>query len=206
MKNLLIILIAILISLSACKDDCLTCPENEAVINGKCQCVGIKFQNECLSKSTALSPSTLGLTNIKNPLDAFISEAIDIDPVFDFNNQILFFYLSEITKYNADTYEALCGIRTETRDVAYLSELRSPIGHPSQDTLRFYAPSAFEYKGLVSNIGEYPGIHYSTEIDDQTCYLRPYIKILDKDYIRVTFRYVTENEEVKAECVRLFHK
>ena len=206
MKKLSVIIFMILTSLSACKDHCLTCPDNEAVINGECQCIGISFNNECRSKSSALESSTLGLTNINEPLSAYYSEANNCNSVFDFNNQPLFFYLSEVTKYDSETYEALCGIRTETMDVAYLAELRSPLGQPSSDTLRFYAQSALEYNGLVSNIGEYPGLHYSATIDGDLCFLRPYIKILDRNYIRVTFRYVTTDELIKAECVRLFHK
>jgi hypothetical protein len=207
MKKLVVLIhIIILASLSACKDDCLTCPENEAIVNGECQCIGVLFKGECLSLDQALMASTLEKTNIYEPLPAYISEKVDYNSIFDFNNQAMFFYLAVLSKRDQNTVETVCGIRTEGKDKAYLSQLRSPLGELSWDTLRFYAPSAFEYNGFVSNIGEFPGEHYTTEIDGQTCYLRPYIKILDKDYIRVTFRYVSATEEVKAECVRLFHR
>jgi len=158
------------------------------------------------SLAKALEPSSLDQTNINEALTAYISDKDECNSNFDFSNQVMFFYLSTLSKRDANTVEAVCGIRTEDKEKPFLTELRSPLGQLSWDTLRFYAPSVLEYNGFVSNIGEFPGFHYTTEIDGQTCYLRPYIKILDKNYIRVTFRYVTADEEVKAECVRLFHK
>ena len=89
-------------------------------------------------------------------------------------------------------------------------QLNLGLGREYSDTIDYYWPSAYEYKGLISQVvkapGHEPASHYTTLIDGQTCYLRPYIKILDKDYLRVTFRYVNAEEEVKAKCVRLFHK
>ena len=160
MKKLVILIhIIILASLSACKDDCLTCPENEAILNGECQCIGVLFKGECLSLDQALMASTLEKTNIYEPLPAYISEKVDYNSIFDFNNQAMFFYLAVLSKRDQNTVETVCGIRTEGKDKAYLSQLRSPLGELSWDTLRFYAPSAFEYYGFVSNFGEFPGLN-----------------------------------------------
>jgi hypothetical protein len=214
MKNVLIILFIILTGLSACKDKCLTCPENEAVINGECQCVGILFNGVCKSKQEALTPRDLrGSDELLTP---YYSEIQSCSDHFDFNKQQLFIYLSDIKEYDGKV-SAFIALQTEARptntyfDKVYYSGLESDKGPSNFDSLSYNWPSAYDYYGFVY-VGEEPlGFDpspefYTTEIDDQTCYLRPYVKILDKDYVRVTFRYVTADEEVKAECVRLFHK
>ena len=214
MKNLTVIIFIILTSLSACKDDCLTCPDNEAVINGECQCIGISFGGECKSEQEALKPRYIGGSN--ELLTPYYSDAQSCNTLFDFNKQQLFIYLSDITEYDGKV-GAYMALQTEARptntyfDKVYFSGLESERGSNNFDSLSYDWPSAYDYNGFVY-VGEEPiGFDpspefYTTEIDGQTCYLRPYLKILDKDFIRVTFRYVTATEEVKAECVRLFHK
>ena len=214
MKNLMIVLLIILTSLAACKDDCLTCPENEAVINGECQCIGINFNGECRGKQTALTPRDLrGSDELLTP---YYSDAETCTDLFDFNAQQLFIYLSDIKEYDGKV-SAYMALQTEARptdtyfDKVYFSGLESERGANNFDSLSYDWPSAYDYYGFVyvgeEGIGYDPSPEfYNTNIDREVCYLRPYIKILDKDYIRVTFRYVTADEEVKAECVRLFHK
>tara|TARA_B110000090_G_scaffold107867_1_gene120907 strand:+ start:2301 stop:2942 length:642 start_codon:yes stop_codon:yes gene_type:complete len=213
MKNLFIIVVIILTGLSACKDDCLTCPENEAVINGECQCIEIYFNGECKSRESSFEPKYIRGTSVS--FQPLFSEAKECNSVFDFNNQPLFIYLSEITEYD-NRVSAVIAFQTEARptnnyfDKVYYSGLESEIGSSNFDSLSYDWPSAYEYNGFVyvgeDAVGTSNPEHYTTIIDGQICYLRPYIKILDKDYIRVTFKYVTTDEVVKAECVRLFHK
>ncbi len=213
MKHLFIIVVIILTSLSACKDDCLTCPENEAVVNGNCECIGISFGGKCMSKNEAFQKTIPRGVSVE--IQPYYSESLDCSDLFDFNNQPLFIYLSVLTEYQ-NRMSAVIALQTEARptntyfEKVYYSGLESETGSSNFDSLSYDWPSAYDYNGFVY-VGE-DGIvtsnpeHYTTEIDGQTCYLRPYLKILDKDYIRVTFRYVTAAEEVKAECVRLFHK
>ncbi len=214
MKNLSVIIFIILTSLSACKDDCLTCPENQAVVNGECKCIGISFNGECMSNESALKQQFLhGTSDLLQP---YFSNADVCNINFDFNNQPLFIYISDITEYDGKL-SAYMALKTEARpsgtyfDKVYYAGLESLSSWNSTDSFYFNKTSGnLDYQGLVycgdGNFGWDLGELYSTDIDGEVCYLRPYLKILDKDYIRVTFRYVTAAEEVKAECVRLFHK
>jgi hypothetical protein len=219
MRNSIIILVIIFTSLSACKDDCLTCPDNEAVVNGECQCIGISFNGECKNKNEFFDPNTYNGPLINDPtvINVLLSGAEDTikslgfnGGEFDFIESSIKLFMFPLDWYN-NRYRSFCLIET-IRDGGepYYCDLTSPIGREYSDTVDYYWPSAYEYEGLISQAVKAPGFepatHYTTEIDGETCYLRPYIKILDKDYIRVTFRYVTKDEEVKAECVRLFHK
>jgi hypothetical protein len=192
MKNLFIIVVIILTGLSACKDDCLTCPENEAAVNGECQCIGVSFGGECKSEQEALTPRDLrGSDELLTP---YYSDVESCTNLFDFNKQQLFIYLSDITEYDGKV-SAFMALQTEARptdtyfDKVYFSGLESEVGSVNFDSLSFDWPSAYNYNGFVY-VGEEPiGWHtveaYTAEIEGQTCYLRPYIKILDKDYIRV---------------------
>lgn len=219
MKKLTIIVLIFFTSLSACKDDCLTCPENEAIINGKCECIGINFNGKCINKNEFFNPNTYNGPLINDPtvINVLLSLAEDTTIVsgfniseFDFTESSIKLYLFPLDWYD-NRYRSFCLIQT-IRDGGepYYCGLTSPLGREYSDTIDYYWPSAYEYKGLISQVvkapGHEPASHYTTLIDGQTCYLRPYIKILDKDYLRVTFRYVTAEEEVKAKCVRLFHK
>lgn len=213
MKNKLTLLISlfILVGLPACKDDeCLTCPDNEAVVNGQCKCIGISFKGECRDKTSAFEPKFVFPETVQ--FDPFLSKASECNSIFDFNNQPMFLYLSVVGVYD-NRAGAMIAIETEARPSdnhhikAYFSEVVSELGRSNFDSLSYYWPSAYDYSGMVytgengrGNFGE----HYTTEIDGETCYLRPYVKILDQDVLRVTFRYVTSDEEVRAECVRLF--
>ncbi|PCJ66753.1 MAG: hypothetical protein COA58_04650 [Bacteroidetes bacterium] len=211
MRNLTILLLFILTCFTSCKDDCLTCPDNEAVIDGECQCIGLHFKGDCKGEEASLEPKFLHGTSVL--FQPFYSEAINCSSAFDFNNQPLFIYISKIIEYDG-LVSAVLAIETEARltnthfEKVYYSGLESEASN--FDSLAYDWSSAYEYSGFVyvgeDGIGVSNPEHYTTEIDGQTCYLRPYIKILDKDYIRVTFRYVTKSDEVKAECVRLFHK
>lgn len=98
MKNLSVIIFIILTSLLACKDDCLTCPDNEAVVNGECQCIGIQFIGNCMSKREAFQKKIP--RGISVEMQPYYSESMDCNAHFDFNNQPLFIYLSEITEYD----------------------------------------------------------------------------------------------------------
>ena len=219
MRNSLIILIAILSSLSACKDDCLSCPENEAVINGQCRCVGISFNGECISENEFFDPvnysgplvNDINVINVllSNPKDTINGSGFNIDE-FDFIGSSIKLFMFPLDWYDS-RYWSFCLIETiRNNGEPYYCELTSPLGKEYSDTVDYYWPSAYGYNGLISQIVKAPGVepatHYSTEIDGQTCYLRPYLKILDKDYIRVTFRYETADNQVKAECVRRFHR
>jgi hypothetical protein len=215
MKNLTVIIFIILTSLSACKDDCLTCPDNEAVINGQCECIGIPFNGDCLNSQLAFKTQYLrGDDN--NTYTPYFSNPTSCDVNFDFDNQPLFIYLTEITEEDGYAY-ALIALETAARPTntnfkkVYFSGMVSDRVSVNFDSLNFNKDYVKEYKGFVYVGEEALGFDpspefYSTNIDGEVCYLRPYLKILDKDYIRVTFRYVTATEEVKAECVRLFHK
>ena len=214
MRNSLIILIAILSSLSACKDDCLSCPENEAVINGQCRCVGISFQGNCISKSEAFTEQYLHSTS--DLFKPFYSEAVAYNTNFDFDNQPVFIYLSDVKEYNGKL-SSILAIQTESRpsatyfDKVYYAGIESLTSWNSKDSFYYNGRSGnIDYMGFVycgyGNFGWDNGDYYTTQIDGQTCYLRPYLKILDKDYIRVTFRYETADNQVKAECVRRFHR
>lgn len=219
MKNLSVILLIILTGLSACKDDCLTCPDNEAVVNGKCECIGISFNGDCYNNSDFFNPKSYNGPLVNDPeiINILYSKAKDTTSgsgynlnEFDFDQSSIKLFMFPLDWYN-NRYGSFCLIETiRDNGEPYYCELTSPLGRVYSDTVDYYWPSAYEYKGLISQVVKAPGFepatHYTTEIDGQTCYLRPYLKILEKDYIRVTFRYVTAAEEVKAECVRLFHK
>ena len=111
MKNLFIIIVIILTGLSACKDDCLTCPENEAVINGECQCIEIYFNGECKNRESSFEPKYIRGTSVS--FQPLFSEAKECNSVFDFNNQPLFIYLSEITEYD-NRVSAVIAVQTES--------------------------------------------------------------------------------------------
>jgi|GEM_PF-1522929 len=221
-KLILTTTVFILAGLSSCKDDCLTCPNNEAVVNGQCECIGVFFNGVCTSEAELLSPN-----NFSGPTGASPDEIIGYisyadtsrvlsptEKLFDFWDGDIRLFLIEITFNRANNrYESYCSISTpRDNGKQYFSSLLSPIGMPRADTLRYYWPSAYDYNGFVTTTyyreppaGQWAK-HYTTEIDEQTCYLRPYIKILDKDVLRVTFRYVTSDEVIKAEFVRLFQR
>ena len=219
MRNTLLLFIILLAGLSACKEDCLTCPDNEAVINGQCECIGMPFNGNCINKTDFFDPKNYRgpLVNDISVINVLYSVADDTTRgsgsninEFDFIESSIKLFIFPVGWYD-NRYSSFCMIET-TRDNGepYYCELISPRGREYSDTVGYYWPSAYDYNGLVSQIVKAPGVepatHYTTEIDGETCFLRPYVKLLDKDYIRVTFKYVTTTEEVKAECVRLFHK
>ncbi len=128
MKKLSVIIFIILTSLSACKDDCLTCPDNEALVNGNCQCIGISFSGKCKSKKDALTPRDLrGSDELLTP---YYSDAQSCNTLFDFNAQQLFIYLSDIKEYDGKV-SAYMALQTEARptntyfDKVYFSGLES---------------------------------------------------------------------------------
>jgi hypothetical protein len=222
MKNKLklIVTLFVLVGLGACKDDdCLTCPNNEAVVNGECECIGILFNGVCTNQDELLSPANFkGSINIpREDIQGYISPYDEskilsqTEKEFDFWNSDIRLYLVDPTFYAANNrYESYCSINTIREDgKQYFTSLLSPTGLPRKDTLQYYWPSAYDYSGFVTT-DDYQGLagqwakHYTTDIDGETCFLRPYVKILDKDILRVTFRYVTSDNNVKAECVRLF--
>ena len=219
MRNLIILLLFILTCFSSCKDECLTCPDNEAVIDGECQCIGISFNGNCMSGSDFFNPYNYDGPEVGDPAEINVLYSLSTDTIshnmknsnqFDFTGSGIKLYLLPLGWY-VNRYRSYCLIETiRGSGEPYYCELTSPIGREYSDTADYYWPSAFDYNGLISQKMKAPGfepaVHYTTEIDGQTCYLRPYVKVLDTNYVRVTFRYVTKSDEVKAECVRLFHK
>lgn len=192
----LFIFTLIILGISACKEDCKTCPDGFGLINDECKCIGYLSGEKCYTLENLTAPLPLS-GNVYYSFDVNSSEN------FNFNTQpqlIAIGNWGELGTNSETTSISLIQSRNAALHDIYKTTLQRQKGLDSA----WFQPFGIE-KGFQKGSGSTASNMVKT-INGQTCYLRPYLVQLDSELYRIRLKWETENGEVIDVCTKIFRR
>lgn len=172
----------------SCRDACpKKCPENYVNINENCICNGLIIGEECMSFDEIKKYNLL--YNISSdscfPGDLPDTLVINVNRRSDQIQLIL----------NIGMEQAIANLVYVDSDSAIFEKYR----------YKSIPGEGFKYRPVFMDHNE-PEDHVTATIDNEICYLRPLVKLLDENLYRVHFLWETKEGVYKGGCTRIFHQ